>query len=133
MRLTHELSPIVWASRHLDGATPPAPRHPDLRMIHAPGFVAAPASFAHTSLGQQTVSRKGEKNMNAPEKDKELAAIIDRLEREFPDVPPPEVVAVILEAHDAFQDYPITSHVPVIVERQAKNRLRGRAGQSFQH
>ena len=71
--------------------------------------------------------------MSAAEADKEIAAIIDRLEREFPDVPPPEVAAVILEAHDAFHDYPISTHVPVIVERQAKDRLRGRAGESFQH
>jgi hypothetical protein len=36
-------------------------------------------------------------------------------------------VAVILEAHDAFNDYPISTHVPVLVERHAKDRLRGRA------
>ncbi|HEX5730931.1 three-helix bundle dimerization domain-containing protein [Microbacterium sp.] len=69
--------------------------------------------------------------MHAPDNDKEIAAIIDRLERAFPDVPAPEVVAVIREAHDAFHDYPVSSHVPVIVERQAKDRLRGRAGQSL--
>jgi hypothetical protein len=65
--------------------------------------------------------------MDSLERDKEIAAIIDRLEREFPGVPPPEVVAVILEAHDAFNDYPISTHVPVLVERHAKDRLRGRA------
>ena len=64
--------------------------------------------------------------MDSPERDKEIAAIIDRLEREFPGVPPPEVVAVILEAHYAFNDYPISTHVPVLVERHAKDRLRGR-------
>ena len=67
--------------------------------------------------------------MQPPDQDTQLAAIIDRLEREFPDVPAPEVVAVIREAHDAFQDYPISTHVPVIVERQAKDRLRGRSGE----
>lgn len=67
--------------------------------------------------------------MDSPHDDKEIAAIINRLERQFPGVPPPEVVAVILEAHDAFSDYPISTHVPVIVERQAKDRLRGRAGE----
>ena len=65
--------------------------------------------------------------MESPARDKEIAAIIDRLEREFPGVPPPEVAAVILEAHDAFNDYPISTHVPVLVERHAKDRLRGRA------
>jgi len=62
------------------------------------------------------------------DKDSEIAAIIDRLERQFPDVPPTDVAAVILEAHDAFNDYPVSSHVPVIVERQAKDRLAGRTG-----
>jgi hypothetical protein len=62
------------------------------------------------------------------DKDREIAAIIGRLERQFPDLPPTEVAAVTLEAHDAFNDYPISSHVPVIVERQAKDRLRGRTG-----
>ncbi len=66
--------------------------------------------------------------MDSPEIDERIAAIIHRLERQFPDVPPPDVVAVILEAHDAFQDYPISTQVPVIVERQAKDRLRGRVG-----
>jgi len=69
--------------------------------------------------------------VDAPEKDKDIAAIINRLEREFPDLPAPEVVAVILEAHDAFHDYPISTHVPVIVERHAKDRLRGRVGEPF--
>lgn len=66
--------------------------------------------------------------MNPHDKDKEIAALIDRLEKQFPGVPPPEVEAVILEAHDAFGDYPISTQVPVIVERQAKDRLRGRVG-----
>ncbi|GAA1957932.1 three-helix bundle dimerization domain-containing protein [Microbacterium deminutum] len=67
--------------------------------------------------------------MDSPEKDKEIGAIIDRLEKQFPDVPPPEVVAVILEAHDAFNEYPISNYVPVLVERHAKERLRGRSRQ----
>ena len=58
--------------------------------------------------------------------DKEIAAIVERLEKEFPDVPPPEVEAVTLEAHDAFNDHPIKSYVLVVVERNAKERLRGR-------
>jgi hypothetical protein len=68
---------------------------------------------------------------DSPQQDKEIAAIIGRLEKQFPDVPPPEVAAVILEAHDAFNDYPISSHVPVLVERHAKDRLGGWAGKSF--
>lgn len=58
----------------------------------------------------------------------QIAAVIDRLERQYPDVPAAEVVAVIVEAHDAFHDYPIATQVPVIVERQARDRLKGRAG-----
>jgi hypothetical protein len=87
---------------------------------------ALPYSFANPSADPAPKDEK----MNPPDQDKQIAAIIDRLEREFPDLPPPEVVAVILEAHEAFQDYPISTHVPVIVERQAKDRLRGRAGET---
>jgi len=65
------------------------------------------------------------------DKDTEIAAIIGQLERQFPDVPPTEVAAVIHAAHDAFDDYPISSHVPVIVERQAKDRLRGWTGDAL--
>ncbi|MET0673043.1 MAG: hypothetical protein ABWY37_06085 [Microbacterium pygmaeum] len=68
--------------------------------------------------------------MSAPAEDKETAALIERLEKQFPDVAPSLVVAVIREAQDAFQDYPVKSHVPVIVERQVKDRLRGRAGEA---
>jgi hypothetical protein len=70
--------------------------------------------------------RKGEENMESPDANKEVSAIIDRLERQFPGVPPPEVVAVVLEAHDAFNDYPIGTHMLVLVERHAKDRLGGR-------
>jgi len=65
--------------------------------------------------------------MDSPDRDKDIAAIIGRLEKQFPDVPPPEVEAVTLEAHDAFNDHPIKNYVPVLVERQAKERLRGRS------
>ncbi|MGC5224481.1 three-helix bundle dimerization domain-containing protein [Micromonospora sp. DT81.3] len=65
--------------------------------------------------------------MDSPHQDKEIAAIIARLEKQFPNVPPPEVEAVILEAHDAFYDHPIKNHVPVLVERHARERLRGRS------
>lgn len=57
----------------------------------------------------------------------DVAAIVHRLEQQFPELPAAEVEAVILEAHDAFHDYPISTQVPVIVERQAKDRLKGRA------
>jgi hypothetical protein len=59
----------------------------------------------------------------------EIAAIIERLEKEFPDVPPTEVEAVTHEAHDAFNDYPVRHSVPLVVERQAKERLRGRSSE----
>ena len=66
------------------------------------------------------------KDMDAPRNDMEIATIIERLEKEFPNVPPPEVEAVTLEAHDAFNGYPVGNSVPTVVERQAKERLRGR-------
>ncbi len=45
--------------------------------------------------------------MNPPVQHSEIAAIVERLEKQFPDVPPPEVAAVAIEAHDAFNDHPI--------------------------
>jgi hypothetical protein len=69
--------------------------------------------------------------MDSQDRDQEIAAIIERLEKQFPDVPPLEVEAVTLEAHDAFNDHPIKNYVPVLVERHAKERLRGRSGEAL--
>jgi len=67
--------------------------------------------------------------MDSPAKNAEIGAIIARLEKQFPDVPPPEVEAVTLEAHDAFNDHPVKTHVPVLIERHAKERLKGRSAE----
>ncbi|MGC5172502.1 three-helix bundle dimerization domain-containing protein [Microbacterium sp. DT81.1] len=68
--------------------------------------------------------------MSSPDQDKRLAAIIERLEKQFPELPPPEVEAVTREAHDAFNDHPTTNYVPGLIERQAKERLLGRSAQA---
>ncbi|GAA1996188.1 three-helix bundle dimerization domain-containing protein [Microbacterium pumilum] len=63
--------------------------------------------------------------MDTSHDDNEIASIIDRLEKQFPDVPPPDVEAVAFEAQEAFGGHPIRSYAPALVERQAKERLRG--------
>ncbi|MGC5224503.1 three-helix bundle dimerization domain-containing protein [Micromonospora sp. DT81.3] len=67
--------------------------------------------------------------MDSSARGREIAAIIERLEKQFPDVAPPEVEAVTLEAHDAFNDHPIKTFVPVLVERHARERLKGRSAE----
>lgn len=64
--------------------------------------------------------------MDSADEAEEIAAIIERLERQFPEVPPPEVALVVHEAHDAFRGRPIRNYVPVLVEGDARERLRSR-------
>ena len=63
--------------------------------------------------------------MHSLRNDKKLAAVVERLEKQFPHVPRPGVEEVVMEAHDAFSDHPIKSYVPGLVERHAKERLLG--------
>ncbi|HEX5859110.1 MAG TPA: hypothetical protein VFY91_13480 [Microbacterium sp.] len=65
--------------------------------------------------------------MSSSDQHQRIAGIVERLEKQFPELPPPEVEAVTLEAHDAFTDDPIANHVPGLVERQARERLLGRS------
>ena len=65
--------------------------------------------------------------MDSPDEAKEIAAIIERLEKQFPDVPPPEVASVVHAAHSAFAGRPIRNYVPVLVEGDACQRLRSRS------
>lgn len=64
--------------------------------------------------------------MNSPDEEKEIAGIIERLEKQFPDVPPREVALVVHEAHSAFHGRPIRNYVPVLVEGDARERLKSR-------
>lgn len=54
----------------------------------------------------------------------EIAVVIERLEKRFPDVPPQHVAEVTLAAHHELDGRPIRNYVPVLVERAARERLR---------
>lgn len=62
--------------------------------------------------------------MDSPDESKEIADIIARLERQFPDVSPADVAALTNEIHHSLDGRPIRNFVPVLVEREAKERLR---------
>ncbi|WP_425553111.1 three-helix bundle dimerization domain-containing protein [Kribbella lupini] len=53
---------------------------------------------------------------------------VDRLARQFPDVPTESVAAVVQDAQPAFEQAPIRDFVPLFVERTAKQHLRQAAG-----
>lgn len=62
--------------------------------------------------------------MDSPDENKEIADIIARLERQFPDVAPNDVAALTNEIHHSFDGRPVRNFVAVIVEREAKERLK---------
>lgn len=65
-----------------------------------------------------------------PNEAHEIAVIIERLEQQFPDVPPQHVAEIILAAHRELDGRPIRIYVPVLVERGARQRLRKLSGRS---
>jgi hypothetical protein len=59
-------------------------------------------------------------NMN---EDEALASVVGRLTEKFPDVPQPEVASVVEDARHHFDDAKVRDFVPVLVEREARDRL----------
>ena len=64
--------------------------------------------------------------MDSPDEDKEMADIIERLSKQFPAVPQAEVATLTHEAHHVMDGRPIRNYVPVLVEREVKERLKRR-------
>lgn len=54
-----------------------------------------------------------------------LDAVVDRLAARYPAVSREQVEEVIREEHEALAG-PIRDYIPILVERQAKDRIRGR-------
>ncbi len=50
--------------------------------------------------------------------------IIDRLGLAYPDVEPSKVEAIVLEAYAGMADAKVRDFVPVLVEREAKARIK---------
>lgn len=62
--------------------------------------------------------------MQTPDEERELAEVIDRLMKKFPAARREEVEAAVSAEHLALDGNPVRDFVPVLVEKQAKKRLR---------
>ena len=62
--------------------------------------------------------------MNAEEEARAVDQVIDRLAQRFPDVPRDRVAAIVGEEHLGLEGNPIRDFVPVLVEHEARDRLR---------
>jgi hypothetical protein len=65
--------------------------------------------------------------MDNAEEERAVEDVIDRLIGRFPDVPREYIVTVVHETHLELEGNPIRDFVPVLVEKQAKKRLRQEA------
>jgi hypothetical protein len=62
--------------------------------------------------------------MQTPDESKEIEEVIDRLMKKFPTATREEVVAAVSKEHQALVGHRVRDFVPVLVEKQAKNRLK---------
>ena len=62
--------------------------------------------------------------MDRSDEDRAIGEVIDRLAKQFPQVPTNEVAQVVRESRPEFEQVPIRDFVPLFVERGAKARLR---------
>ena len=62
--------------------------------------------------------------MDRSDEDRAIGEVIDRLAKQFPQVPTNEVAQVVSESRSEFEQVPIRDFVPLFVERGAKARLR---------
>ncbi len=57
-----------------------------------------------------------------------LDQVRERLTAQFPDVPEDTVRLVVDQAHRSLDGRPVRNYVPVLVEREARERLRAPSG-----
>jgi hypothetical protein len=62
--------------------------------------------------------------MNADEEVRAVEGVVDRLDAMYPDVSRERVVAVVNEEHLKLAGNPIRDFIPVLVEHEARERLR---------
>ena len=62
--------------------------------------------------------------MNGSEEEREVEAVVHRLVDRFPEVSRDHVAEVVVGAHDELDGNPIRDFVPVLVEHEARERLR---------
>jgi len=64
--------------------------------------------------------------MDRSDEDRAIHEVVERLTKQFPQVPTGEVEQVVSQSRPEFEDVPIRDFVPLFVERGAKQRLRER-------
>ena len=62
--------------------------------------------------------------MNAEDESRAVDQVVDRLAQRFPDVPRDRITAIVGEEHQGLEGNPIRDFVPVLVEHEARDRLR---------
>lgn len=60
------------------------------------------------------------------DEEKALAEIVARLTERFPDATPAEITAAVDEARSPFDGSKVRDFVPVLIEKAAKKRLKGK-------
>jgi hypothetical protein len=63
--------------------------------------------------------------MDRSEEDRAITEVVDRLTKQFPEVPAEDIAATVSASRPEFEEAPIRDFVPLFVERSAKHRLRG--------
>lgn len=76
---------------------------------------------ARVALG---AARAQTRPMNAEEEKRAVDEVVDRLAARFPDVPRDHVAEVVGKEHVDLAGNPIRDFVPVLVEHEARERLR---------
>ena len=62
----------------------------------------------------------------AADESKTLEEIVERLQQRFPDAPRETVVNAVEQARTALADVKVRDFVPVLIEKEAKARLKGK-------
>jgi len=65
--------------------------------------------------------------MDRSDEERAIGEVIDRLAKQFPQVPAEAVEQVVSQSRPEFDEVPIRDFVPLFVERGAKARLRDMA------
>ena len=60
------------------------------------------------------------------DENKALEEIVERLQQRFPDAPRESVVDAVEQARTAHDDAKVRDFVPVLIEKEAKARLKGK-------
>jgi hypothetical protein len=64
--------------------------------------------------------------MDSVSESQEVQKVIDRLTGRFPDTSPIEISTIVREEHDKLSESRIRDFIPVLVEHEARDRLRRR-------